>query len=903
MSDDTRLIEDFIPADAISAVASSEKVGGRKGHPALLHLWWARRPLAAARAAVYATLVPAADTDDAARSAGYFHELCKWGASEEAINDARRRVLAANGGVPPKVLDLFAGGGAIPLEAARLGCDATAVELNPVAHLIERCTLDYPKRFGPSLADDIRICGRKWVQHTWERVGHLYPAVRDEDGNRERQLAMGEQATAKDNATGRPFAYLWTRTIKCPNPALPPHELPLVRQTWMVKKKGRYVALKPVVDRNTLTVGWQVVEADKPEGLGFDPAAFSQRGQASCLVCGATADSAYVKAEGLAKRMSIMPLAAVLVKSRGRGRDYLAAGKYPEPGVEECEAVIDALRVKPPDEPIIQTYRQAILVPLYGLTRFRDLFTPRQLATLCAFAQGVHDVYDEMCSSGMDHERARAISAYMALTLDRVVDRCSTLCRFDITNEGLTNTYARQALPMVWDFGESNPFARASGSAIKYVEEAADLTEGLARISGSVSLIRHSASQLPNEDSYFDAVITDPPYYDNISYADLSDFFYVWLKRSTGFLFPEHFSGDLTPKRREAVMASHRHGGDRDEARRFYEDEMAAALKEAHRVLKPGAPLVCVYAHKTTLGWATLVEALRRARFTITEAWPLDTEMPERSRGQNSAALASSIFLVARRRDDDLVGDYVEVRRELDTVIAQRLDRLLEAGVAGSDLVIATMGAGLTPFTRYAEVQLPNGDPLPTEKFLEEVQARVISGVLSRVHGLAEEVGGIDPTTRYYVFARYSYGWVDVDFDEANNLARMSGIELSNGFAGGPNPLARITKRSVHLRDFEERGSDEELGLVPGMDGQTRIIDVLHGLLWRAAHKQYDVRNFLVRANPDPARLKLIAQALQGKGLRAEGEQKPAEAQACERLLASWRSLVEDNIFTGGDRA
>ncbi len=830
-------------------------------------------------------------------------KLCKWGASEEAINDARRRVLAANGGVPPKVLDLFAGGGAIPLEAARLGCDATAVELNPVAHLIERCTLDYPKRFGPSLADDIRICGRKWVQHTWERVGHLYPAVRDEDGNRERQLAMGEQATAKDNATGRPFAYLWTRTIKCPNPALPPHELPLVRQTWMVKKKGRYVALKPVVDRNTLTVGWQVVEADKPEGLGFDPAAFSQRGQASCLVCGATADSAYVKAEGLAKRMSIMPLAAVLVKSRGRGRDYLAAGKYPEPGVEECEAVIDALRVKPPDEPIIQTYRQAILVPLYGLTRFRDLFTPRQLATLCAFAQGVHDVYDEMCSSGMDHERARAISAYMALTLDRVVDRCSTLCRFDITNEGLTNTYARQALPMVWDFGESNPFARASGSAIKYVEEAADLTEGLARISGSVSLIRHSASQLPNEDSYFDAVITDPPYYDNISYADLSDFFYVWLKRSTGFLFPEHFSGDLTPKRREAVMASHRHGGDRDEARRFYEDEMAAALKEAHRVLKPGAPLVCVYAHKTTLGWATLVEALRRARFTITEAWPLDTEMPERSRGQNSAALASSIFLVARRRDDDLVGDYVEVRRELDTVIAQRLDRLLEAGVAGSDLVIATMGAGLTPFTRYAEVQLPNGDPLPTEKFLEEVQARVISGVLSRVHGLAEEVGGIDPTTRYYVFARYSYGWVDVDFDEANNLARMSGIELSNGFAGGPNPLARITKRSVHLRDFEERGSDEELGLVPGMDGQTRIIDVLHGLLWRAAHKQYDVRNFLVRANPDPARLKLIAQALQGKGLRAEGEQKPAEAQACERLLASWRSLVEDNIFTGGDRA
>jgi len=223
--------------------------------------------------------------------------------------------------------------------------------------------------------------------------------------------------------------------------------------------------------------------------------------------------------------------------------------------------------------------------------------------------------------------------------------------------------------------------------------------------------------------------------------------------------------------------------------------------------------------------------------------------------------------------------------------------------VAGSDLVIATIGAGLAPFTRYAEVRLPNGDQLPTEKFLEEVQTRVISGVLKRVHGLADEVGGIDPATRYYVFDRYSYGWADVEFDEANNLARMSGIELANGFAGGPSPLARITKSSVHLCDFEERGGNEELGLVPGPDGQLRVIDILHGLLWRAMHKQYDVRNFLVQSNPDPTRLKLVAQALQGKGLRAEGEQKPAEAQACERLLASWRSLVEDNLFAGSGRS
>ncbi len=904
MTDDKRLIEDFIPVEAINQVAQREKIGNAALHPRKLHLWWARRPLAAARAAVYATLVASDATEDAARSAAYFHDLCKWGASERAIADARARVLAANGGVPPKVLDMFAGGGAIPLEAARLGCDATAVELNPVAHLIERCTLDYPQRFGSSLAEDIRTYGHKWVERTWQSVGHLYPRVQALDEDRDRQLKMGDETAAEGHGVGRPFAYLWTRTVKCPNPALPAHDLPLVRQTWMAKKKGRYVALKPVIDRDALAVGWTVVEADKPEGLDFDPAGFSKRGHASCLVCGATADGDYVKAEGLAGRMSIMPLAAVLVKPSGRGRDYLAAGTYPEPGFDECTAVIEGLDVKPPGEAIPADDARNFWTPLYGLTTFGDLFTPRQAATLCTFAQGVHEAYDEMLADGVEAQQAEAVSAYLALVLGRLADYVSTLCQWHNTIQKTNHTFARQALPMVWDFSEVNPFANASGSVLKYIGETAAIVESLAGAARHVEVVRTSATQLPQQDESYDAIITDPPYYDNISYADLSDFFYVWIKRSVGFLFPEHFSGELTPKRREAIVAPYRHHGDKTEARRFYEDEMSAAFKEAHRVLKPDAPLVCVYAHKTTLGWATLVEALRRARFTITEAWPLDTEMPERSIGQGTASLASSIFLVARRRGDDLVGDYAEVRRELDAVIAERLDRLLDAEVAGSDLVIATIGAGLTPFTRYAEVRLPNGDPLPAEKFLDEVQARVIDGVLKRVHGLADEVHGIDPATRYYVFARYSYGWADVDFDEANNLARTSGIELSNGFAGGANPLARITKRSVHLCDFEERGSEDDLGLVPGPDGQMRIIDVLHGLLWRAAHKQYDVPNFLVQANPDPTRLKLVAQALQGKGLRAEGEQKPAEAQACERLLASWRSLVEDNLFTaGGERS
>lgn len=887
--DGLRLIEDLIPVSTISEVAASEKVGGRKGHPALLHLWWARRPLAAARAAVYATLVSVDGTPPEARSDDFFRALCRWGASDTVIAEARKRVLAANGGVPPRVLDLFAGGGAIPLEAARLGCEATAVELNPVAHLIERCTLDYPQRFGPSLADDVRTYGRRWVEQTWERVGHLYPRVREPGGE---QLGMDDDPTA-DRSAGRPIAYLWTRTVPCPNTAPGAHKLPLVRQTWLARKKGRYIALRPVVDRSHLSVGWEVAEATTSDGLGFDPAGFSSRGRASCLVCGAAVDAAYVKAQGKAGRMGIMPLAAVVVKPEGRGRDYLAAGTYAEPSVDECEAVLAGLDVAPPEESLPKITRMTGgICTVYGLVRYVQLFTPRQLAVLCSLANGVREAHAEMLAEGMEPQRAEAVAAYLGLTTNRVVDRNSNLCRFDVKNEGLTNTYARQALGMVWDFGEANPFHRGSGSAGKYLEEAADIVEKLSRVGARVEVQRTSAAQLPDHDAHFDAVVTDPPYYDNISYADLSDFFYVWLKRSVGFLFEEHFAGELTPKKRETVAVKYRHDNDMDAARAFYEQEMASAFAEAHRVLKPGAPLVCVYAHKTTLGWAALVEALRQARFTITEAWPLDTEMPERSIGQGTASLASSIFLVARRRDDDRTGAFHDVVAELGGVIDERLARLTDAGVTGSDLVIATIGAGLRPFTRYAIVELPSGEPVAAETFLEEVQTRVLDAVLAKVHSLGAGVGAIDAATRYYIAVRTMFGWADIEFDEANNLARTAGVELRNGLANGPLRLADVTGKTVHLRDFAERGTEPVLGT----DG-ARLIDTLHGLLWRASHAHADIPAFLDAARPDPERLRLVAQALQGKALRGESESKPAEAQACERLLGAWGRLVQDNLL------
>jgi putative DNA methylase len=613
-----RLIEDAIPIDVVSRTSASEKVGGRIGHPASLHLWWARRPLAASRAAVYAALVPAGGHQrSTAELADFFDSLCRWGGPDWAIRKAREEVLDANGGRSPKVVDLFAGGGAIPLEAARLGCEVTANELNPVAHLIERMMLEFPQAH-PGLADDIRRWGKVWVDRAWANLADLYPTIPDAVGTVDHDLFGG----STDGR--RPFAYLWTRTVRCPNPALGEHRVDLLRHTWLGKKKGHAVALKPIVDRSALTVRYEVVEAATPTALGFDPGAGATRGQAVCRLCGATVTAVYVRSEAVAGRIGVAPIAAVLVTTSGRGRVYVTPEHYALPSTDECEKRLQSLDIAPPDEVIGPTGNAGQATGktfLYGLTRFRDLFTPRQLLTLCTLAAGVRKTYDAMIADGMAQDRAAAVSTALGLVIDKVADHCSSLCRWIAapSYEGADHTYTRQALSMIWDFAETNPFGGSSGDVRKYLKESADLIETLA-IEPPAWCVRGSATSLPLPDESQDAVITDPPYYDNISYADLSDFFYVWLKRSVGFLYADHLGGHLSPKRNEAVVAPYRHHGRKDEARAFYEQMMAGAFTEAHRVLKPGSPLVCIYAHKTTLGWATLVEALRTAGFTITEA-------------------------------------------------------------------------------------------------------------------------------------------------------------------------------------------------------------------------------------------------------------------------------------------
>lgn len=885
-----RLIEEYLPVAAVSYESTREKLLRRRDyHISMLHLWWARRPLAASRAAVYAALAHAPDQIDAEKLAATFKQLCAWPVSESAIRKARAEILSANGGVPPRVLDMFAGGGAIPLEATRLGCETTAVELNPVAHLIELCTLDYPQRFGPSLADDVRRWGTWLIERARGEIGDLYPEV--VDGSAGQTTLEG----ATEGVRRVPIAYLWTRTVPCPNPAERPHAVPLVRQTWLARKKGRYSALRLVPDRKTMTISYEVVEATTEAALGFDPAGFSKRGSATCPLCGASVDLEYVKREAKAGRMRDQLMAIGLLPRGGRGKSYIgsehANGLVPDD--ERLARTLVALAdagVAHPSERVCAEDNQAFLVPAYGLSSFSSLFTRRQLVTLLTLCKLTREAHAEMLEAGLAPEHAKATSTYLGMLIDRMTDYHSTLCKWAATFEKTNSTYARQALPMTWDFSEANPFGGSSGDLAMHLNGIAKVIEHCAAAGSPVEVLRGSATELPLADASQDAVITDPPYYDNVPYSDLSDYFYVWLKRSIGHIHPEHLSAELAPKRSEIVASRYRNEGSKVEAKAAYERMMAQAFTEARRVLQPNGVLICVYAHQTTAGWSTLIEAVRRSGFVVVEAWPLDTEMPTRGRALQSAALASSIFLVARPRTTTQTGDWAnDVRPELHSIVSERVGTLAGLGITGTDLVIAAIGAGMRAYTKFGRVEKPNGEELAPDEYLDEVQREVAETILARIFGTDRRgLGRIDQETQLYVIGRFEFGDVEVPWDELNSLARGTGVELSEQ-ANGASALVKKSKGNAQLRDFADRGGAIESG--------RSTIDHLHRVLWLAENEPSAVKDYLESARPDAERLRLVAHALSRPGLDSSGS-RGAEAEACERLLGVWKRMVEDNLFT-----
>jgi putative DNA methylase len=1050
--DDRRLIEDYLPIQAISAQASREK-SVRKGHISTLHLWWARRPLVACRAAVYGALVPAdqwvqdvpienanGHSPEAierwkkgtvrglnrAKARDFVTALCKYPGDPRVIEKAQGHILDAHadrltaelaegrktGKMPawveefkfkgdkvtrqdieagraprPRVLDMFAGGGAIPLEALRLGCEAYALDLNPVAHIIELCTLVYPQKYGrpdPSargmtgprntkgattwggLAEEVRYWGNWVLQKVRAEIGDLYPPVPDPAvWDTPPQLAFdretGQWNVTKpgkpkhgvklDNLTAtpskhakmfaddkdehgegepvsapvqlppgflQPIAYIWTRTVRCKNPACGA-VVPLLRSTLLCKKDGRNVAVKIILAKEKVA-RFSIVESTNLSGLGFDPWAFSAGGNATCPWCGTVADLDYVKEQGWSGRIGHQMLATACTKLGRTGKVY----KSPEDVTTETSDFENRLRLRltsyckrtnltVPDEPIANLPSDSrkntlgITVRPYGCRVFADLFSSRQLIFLISLASSVVDSRAEMTAAGIGSAHAVAVRTYLGLLNSTLADWNCAHTRWINVGEKLGDVFARQAIPMVWDYAELQPFGNGSGNARKRLANTCGAIELFSAVRQSAVTQRGSATSPPWPDEFLDAVVTDPPYYDNVPYADIADFFYVWLKRSIGTDHPEHFATSVTPKKGEAIADADRHGGSWDKATEAYEGMMGEALKQACRQLKPNGELVVVYAHKTTLGWSTLVDALRRAGFNVVEAWPLDTEKPGRVREQESAALASSIFLVARKREAEAgVGSYeTDVRPDLDQIVRERVKTLWEMDISGADLVIACVGAGLRAFTKYARVEFANGEEAPAERFLMEVETVVLETILARLskevggngsrsHGL----GGVDPATRFYILWRYTYRLSELDAGEAIIFANGTHVELDgqHGLCAGGRALVEKKKSKYRLRDYSERGDDERLGM-PAENGQTApLVDVLHRVLWLMENRPGQLEEFFRDARPNLEQVRLVAQALAGPALKGGelGEVSPSKELAALKILTSnWRSIAE----------
>ena len=904
---DRRLIEDYLPLDDLNAIAAKEKKHPK--HPvALVHYWPARRPTSASRAAVYAALVSAPNSDaERAEAASFVARLAAFKPDAEVLKEARKRVRKLHGGRAPKVLDMFAGGGAIPLEAARLGCECHAVEYNPVAHLIELCTLVYPQTFGASLADDFQRWGEVVLGRMQQEIGDLYPPVqipKTVDVSHQAQLFGGGDPQLNQQA--EPVAYIWARTVPCRRPGCGA-PVPLVRQAWLRKKHGAIAAVPRIEDGGRLC--WDIVSGNSTREIA-QRAKQTGAGQAACVVCNAPVPLDYVKEMSKTGHLVDSP-AAVVVDGR-RSKLYLPPGATPLTDDSECRRRLDELLVETSLAPLNERMNTADSTTVagrgYGISQWRELFTPRQMLVLFTLIKHIRCAHAEMLDDRMEGDRARALATYFGMAFGRLANSFTKFCRWQVRDQiTIAAIGDRQALKMVHDFSEINPFARTAGCLPFAFENEAYCIRELSKVKFPTSVVRGSAERLAHGEETFDAVITDPPYYSSIYYADLSTFFYVWLNRIVGDLYSEHFTLPAPPKRREAVAQPSEHNGDLEKANEHYQDMMRRSFVEARRVLKPGAPLVCVYAHRTTEGWATLIRALVDAGLTVTEAWPVQTEARGRTNAMDTAALSDSIFFVARRREQTDTGQYeTDVEPELRSIARERVTTLWAGGkgIGGADLLMAAVGAGLRAYTRFARVEYANGDPAPAERYLREVEGVVLDVMLDEIFGFrGAAVGAVDALTRFYILWRFTYRESSIEAGDAYVFCYPQGIEI-DGPGGLSGPIPSLVEKSgskFRVRTFEERGSEEALG--SGLD-DTRVplIDVIHRLLWLLDHRPANVQEFLKATRPNQEQLRLVTQSLCAPVLDRRSEAldatPTAELRALSKLNANWRGIVEGAAFS-----
>ncbi|WP_026368870.1 DUF1156 domain-containing protein [Aminiphilus circumscriptus] len=837
-----KLIEVALPLDAINVAAAREK-SIRHGHPSTLHLWWARRPLAAARAVLFAQMVddpsahpglfPTKEEQDRERQRLFriLEELVLWESStdEEVLEKAReeiraswRRTCAENRNHPratelfdperlPAFHDPFAGGGALPLEAQRLGLESYASDLNPVAVLINKAMIEIPPRFAgrppvnPEARKDNRLFGTEWkgacglaedVRHygRWmrdeaeRRIGHLYPKV----GITPEMVAERPDLEPYKGAQLTVIAWLWARTVKSPNPAFASVDVPLVSSFMLSTKPGREAYVEPVVGNGGYRFVVKIGKPGDPEAAKSGTK-LSRGAHFRCLLSGTPIVGDYIRAEGKAGRMGARLMA--IVAEGDRGRVYLS------PTAEQGNVIRSLTMPEWVPETSLPDDPRHFSTVQYGLTTYGSLFTPRQLVALTTFSDLVGEAMEcvrhDAAAAGLrdasadaegadGHLRdggsgplayAEAVGTYLAFAVDKAADYWSTICSWHSSKELIRNTFARQAIPMIWDFAEANIF---SGST-------ANMSSGIEWIGKTLSELMDGAAGFSRQCdaqaqvlSYGKIVSTDPPYYDNIGYADLSDFFYVWLRRSLQPVFPDLFATMSTPKDEELIASPYRHGS-RENAESFFLGGMTRAMEQLAEQGHPAFPVTVYYAFKqsetdeggtVSTGWETFLAAVIRAGFAVTGTWPMRTELGNRMLGRGTNALASSIVLVCRRRPADAP---VTTRRDFLAALKDELApalRLLQSGnIAPVDLAQAAIGPGMAVFTRSAAVLDAQGKPLSVGDALA-----LINKVLDEM--LVEQEGDFDAETRWALAWFEQHGFDEEEFGTAETLSKAKNVSV-----------------------------------------------------------------------------------------------------------------------------
>jgi putative DNA methylase len=775
-----KLIEVALPLEAINRESAREK-SIRHGHPSTLHLWWARRPLAAARAVLFAQLVddPSARPEEfpteelQRKERERLHDLIErlvvWEniRDENLLREAHEEILKSTNGNPPPILDPFAGGGTIPLEAQRLGLEAHASDLNPVAVLINKALIEIPPKFRdqppvfPGLADseiriwkgaeglatDVRAYGAWMREEAEKRIGRLYP-----------------KATLPDGAKATVIAWIWARTVTCPNPACG-IEMPLVRSWWLGKKSGREAYVIPQVVPDLAHPSGQRVEFTIGHGLADAPTkdkdgTVTGRTGALCLACDAIAPVAYLRAEGKAGR-SHQRLLAVVAEGK-RQRIYLA------PDTEQTEAAL----VDKPDDSVrgsIADNPRWFSPPAYGLTEFSDLFTNRQLVALTTFSDMVPGAHAKVLADGGTEAYADAVATYLGIIVSKMTDRNSTLVNWYVSRESTSSTFARQALPMMWDFAEVEPLGTNTGSFSNSLLWTAETIEGLR--GEKLGKVSHADAR---SRKFVGVVSTDPPYYDNIGYSDLSDYFYVWLRRSLHPVDRALFSTLLVPKAEEMVANPYRHGG-KEGAKEFFESGFRSVFTEARKTAFPDIPITVWYAFKqsesgdhgdASTGWETLLEGMIRSGWEITSTWPNRSELGNRMIASGTNALASSIVLSLRPRPEMApTTDRRGFIASLEAELPDALRKLQQGQIAPVDLPQAAIGPGMAVFSRYSAVLEPDGKKMTVRSALAR-----INEILDAV--LAEQEGDFDSASRFAIAWYRQHGYGVGRFGDADNLAR-----------------------------------------------------------------------------------------------------------------------------------